>query len=336
MSSAAYTISRGPPSSIRVDEAVKLPRPRGGPSHDIQRSAGGPALLKRPRFCVSAESETLGSSPARRTTWRARRKRRASPISASRWQARIGPTPKIVCSAWQRRSRRAKRASSRSSGAQLLLERVDQTEHEIDVDAAGRRQRERGRPATPLAGQQPLPPAGPALLAEQRVQALRPPGALLRKRLAQPGAVAQLLDLRRSQPRLRQHLLPEQKRTKAGIKPVSLRPPLLPLQRAQLRRIGETNIQPHPLQLARDPTPTSRRLDRYRRQPLPPTHRPIGERLRRSLEPLLDELARFRVERRRLKHVLVDVDHRVKHSLGPPLGFVLERDPTAGRGRPPS
>src|SRR5262249_29062682 len=84
------------------------------------------------------------------------------------------------------------------------------------------------------------------------------------------------------------------------------------------------------------PAPTSRPLHRPRRQPLPPTHRPIGERLRRSLEPLLDELARFRVERRRLKHVLVDVDHRVKHSLGPPLGFVLERDPTAGRGRPPS
>src|SRR5262249_49575953 len=41
---------------------------------------------------------------------------RASPISASRWQARIGPTPKIVSSAWQRWSARAKRRNSPSTG----------------------------------------------------------------------------------------------------------------------------------------------------------------------------------------------------------------------------
>jgi hypothetical protein len=56
-----------------------------------RKAGGGPALASLPRVLLSADSRTLGSSPERRTTWRARRKRLASPISASSWQARIGP-----------------------------------------------------------------------------------------------------------------------------------------------------------------------------------------------------------------------------------------------------
>jgi hypothetical protein len=120
-------------------------------------------LARLPRVLLSVESATLGSRPERRTTWRARWKRRASPISASRWQARSGPTPK------DRLQGQAAPVAGGEAGelalerALLALERVDQAQQQLEVGAAGGWERERGRPAAALPGQQPRALAGPAL-----------------------------------------------------------------------------------------------------------------------------------------------------------------------------
>ena len=70
-------------------------------STSAQRRWGDPCLERRPRRLLSADSSTAGSRPLARTSCRDRLNRRASPISASRWHEKIGPTPKIVCSARQ-------------------------------------------------------------------------------------------------------------------------------------------------------------------------------------------------------------------------------------------
>jgi hypothetical protein len=62
-------------------------------------------------------------------------------------------------------------------------------------------------------------------VAEEGVETLGPAGAVLGERLAKAGSVAQLLDLRRWKPRLRQHLLGKEKRKPAGIETIGLRLP---------------------------------------------------------------------------------------------------------------
>jgi hypothetical protein len=62
------------------------------------------------------------------------------------------------------------------------------------------------------------------------------------------------------------------------------------------------------LQLARDPAPAGRRLDRDRRQLPLPLHRPVSEPLTRRLEPPFAQLTRVRIEHHRLKHRLVNIE----------------------------
>src|SRR6266540_206817 len=85
------------------------------------------------------------------------------------------------------------------------------------------------------------------------------------------------------------------------------------------------------LELARDPAPAGRRLDRDRSQLPLPLDRPVTEPLTRRLKPALAQLARLRVEHHRLKHPLVDIDACVQHLPGPP--FVTEVGPRTYRGR---
>src|SRR5216684_3283413 len=58
---------------------------------------------------------------------------------------------------------------------------------------------------------------------QERVQPLPPAAAILGQRLAQPRAVAQLLDLLRRDPRRRQHLLRQQPRQPTRVQAVRLR-----------------------------------------------------------------------------------------------------------------
>lgn len=83
----------------------------------------------------------------------------------------------------------------------------------------------RRRPAAALLGQQPPPLARPALMSEEGVQPLRPAGAILSEALPQPRAVAQLVNLRRRQPGLRQDLLRQQQHEPARVEPVGVSSP---------------------------------------------------------------------------------------------------------------
>jgi hypothetical protein len=97
-----------------------------------------------------------------------------------------------------------------------------------------------------------------------RMEALRPAGALCSEGLAQTGLVTQTLDLGRWQPRLAlgQKLPGEQQRKAIGRDPVGLRPSPASLQRARPARIDEPHLETTQLQLTRDPAPTGRGIDR--------------------------------------------------------------------------
>jgi hypothetical protein len=76
--------------------------------------------------------------------------------------------------------------------------------------------------------------------------------------------------------------------------------------RGRRARPGSTKCisKPARLQLARDPAPTGRRLDRDRGQLALPLQRPVVERFAGGDEPAFAELAVVRVEHRRLKTCL--------------------------------
>ncbi len=150
------------------------------------------------------------------------------------------------------------------------------------------------------------------------MQALTPTAAVLGERLTQPRPVAQLLDLRRRNPRLGQHLLRQQPRQPARIKPIRLRAAPAAEQGSRLHRLSQPHIETACDELAPDPTPTGRRLDRHRRDPAAPLLRPAGQALPISREALLDHLATLWIEHRRLEGVLVNVNRRVQHR-EPPL-----------------
>jgi hypothetical protein len=99
-----------------------------------------------------------------------------------------------------------------------------------------------------------------------------------------------------------------------GVELVGLRLSPASLQRPGLHRLGQAHLDTGALKLARDPAPAAGRLDRDRDQPTVPLGEPPAERLSRRRQPRLDQLATLRVERRRLEHVLVDVDRCVQHS----------------------
>ncbi|HEX9379820.1 MAG TPA: hypothetical protein VF872_09540 [Gaiellaceae bacterium] len=129
---------------------------------------------------------------------------------------------------------------------------------------------------------QPAAAAGPALVGERCVQALRPAVAVLSERVAQTAAVAQGLDLSGRQPGLWQQLLGQEPREPGRVEPVALRPTLRAAQSARLARVAETHVEAARLQLARDPTPTGRRLERDRLELPRRSRRPVIERLTRG------------------------------------------------------
>src|SRR5262249_20770022 len=85
-----------------------------------------------------------------------------------------------------------------------------------------------------------------------------------------------------------------------------------------LHRLSKPHIEAALGKLAPDPTPARRRLDRNRHDPATPLLGPTAQTVAVSREALLDHLAALRIEHRRLKDVLVDVNRRAHHH-GPPL-----------------
>ena len=72
---------------------------------------------------------------------------------------------------------------------------------------------------------------------------LSPAAVVLGERLAQPGAIAQPLDLLRRDPRLGQHLLRQQPRQPARVEPVRLRAPPPAEQRTRLHRLRQPHLE---------------------------------------------------------------------------------------------
>src|SRR5262249_54583834 len=92
-----------------------------------------------------------------------------------------------------------------------------------------------------------------------------------------------------------------------------LRPPLRTAQRPRLTGIAQPHLEPARRQLAPDPTPAGRRLERDRLQLALPARRPVVERLAARRQALLHELAAVGVEHRRLEDPLVYVERCVHH-----------------------
>src|SRR5436190_312361 len=81
--------------------------------------------------------------------------------------------------------------------------------------------------------------------------------------------------------------------------------------------LGGPNVEPARRALPPAPPPAGRRLDRARAAPALPLLGPARKTLPIGREARLDHLATLRIEHRRLKGVLVDVDRREQHH-GPP------------------
>src|SRR5712692_121869 len=174
---------------------------------------------------------------------------------------------------------------------ELRLQRRHHRQERVDLQAGVLRELERGSPAQPRWPEQVRPRAGPTLVQKVGVQALTPAAPVLGERLAQPRAIAQLLDLLGRDPRLRQHLLREQACKPARIEPIGLRAPASAEQGSRLHRLRQAHLEPALDEFAPNPTPTGRRLNRHRLDPTSPLLGPTGEALAISREPLLDQLA---------------------------------------------
>src|SRR6185437_1130742 len=76
---------------------------------------------------------------------------------------------------------------------ELLVERDDQRQHHVDLCTHARVELERDHPTSPFSREQTAAAAGPAFVCKQRMQALRPTGAVVHERFTQPRLVAKQL-----------------------------------------------------------------------------------------------------------------------------------------------
>jgi hypothetical protein len=102
------------------------------------------------------------------------------------------------------------------------------------------------------------------VVVEDRVDALVPLAALFGQRVPQPYRLAQLEDVGRSDPRLRQPLLLEQLTQMPSIRLVGLGAPLLATSGSSIGRLGQVRLEPGPLELVDHEPPTGGGLDRER------------------------------------------------------------------------
>ena len=116
------------------------------------------------------------------------------------------------------------------------------------------------------------------MVEQQRLDPLLPGGALVDQRLAQPHPLAQLEDLLRRRPRLRQPTLLQQLAQVTRVGAVGLRSRLAAAQIGGLRRLREMSGRTGSDKLLDDEPPTRRRLQRNvdlprRQRPQKPSQR---------------------------------------------------------------
>src|SRR5207237_5056569 len=104
-------------------------------------------------------------------------------------------------------------------------------------------------------------PGRHALVEQLRVDALLPRAALIDQRLAQTHQRAQLEDLRRRDPRLRQLAAEQQPQLQITVGVIGLRAPLAPASGRRLSRVSQMRAVAGALDLLDDEAPARRPLD---------------------------------------------------------------------------
>jgi hypothetical protein len=130
-----------------------------------------------------------------------------------------------------------------------------------DLLARARRQRLSAKPALPLARHE-IPSLRAPVVVEHRLDALLPFAALLRERVTQPDPRAQIKDVIRRDPRLRQPRDHQQLAQMPGVRAIVLGALLVPPPRGRLRRLSQMHHGAHPAQLLDHEPPARRRLQR--------------------------------------------------------------------------
>jgi hypothetical protein len=100
------------------------------------------------------------------------------------------------------------------------------------------------------------------MVVEHRTDALLPLAALINQRVAQPDLRAQIKQMVGRDPRLRQPPDHQQLPQMPGVRPVGLRPLLVPAQRARRRRLTKMHPRTHTSKLLNHKPPARRRLKR--------------------------------------------------------------------------
>ena len=156
---------------------------------------------------------------------------------------------------------------------QLPVERVDHRQRDRNRLARRGRQRLSGEPLATVAGHQLTALRAPVVI-QGRLDPLLPLAALLRQRVPQPDPRAEIEDVIRRDPRLRQPLDHQQLPQMPGVRTITLRPLLRPAQASRLRRLGQMHQGTDPPQLLDHEPPAGRRLERHLQLPRAETRQP--------------------------------------------------------------
>jgi hypothetical protein len=154
-------------------------------------------------------------------------------------------------------------------GAQLVIQRrdpnldgVDHRERDRDLLASRRRQRELLNPRAVLAGEQASTLGQPVVI-QHGLHPLLALTALVDEGVAQPDPGAEIQQLVRRDPALRQPAGHQQLPQMPRVSAVVLRALLVAAQRARLRRLREMHPRADPAQLLGHEPPAGRRLQRH-------------------------------------------------------------------------
>jgi hypothetical protein len=153
------------------------------------------------------------------------------------------------------------------------------------------------------------------VVVEHRTDALLPLAALIDQRVTQPDLRTQVKQVIGRNPRLRQPPDHQQLPQMLRISPVTLRPLLLPAQRARLRRLSQMHLGAHATQLLNDEPPARRRLERHLELlASKPSEKPPHAFTMRRRHPRPPDLASDRVKplRRDLRTMLIQ-SHYDRH-----------------------
>jgi hypothetical protein len=218
--------------------------------------------------------------------------------------------------------------------AQLILDRLDQSQQTIDLRACCRRQRQRRDPAATLGRQQPRalarPPSCVSSACSRCAQRVRSSANALRNLVWSRSVWISAGGSHDSGSIPFANNTHSQRASSRSVFARLIRPRSAFACAGSIRRTSNPRAQlpPHP-------APAVRCLDRDGRQPSLQRHRPVIELLPRRTKTTLDRLATVDVQHGGVERALVNIDRCVQHRLGASLLLgTWARDRNAVRGGP--